>query len=109
LHPLKNNNFRLLLGSRIFASLSVSFFEIPVFWWLIKTTGSGSIVAAVALVSSLAYILASPLGGVFADKGQKKTVILAAYAVDGSLTALAAYLLLSNNLNLYLLLFSFLH
>ncbi len=104
MHPLRNHNFRLLLGSRIFASLSVSFFEIPIFWWLIKTTGSGTIVATVAFVSSVAYLLASPLGGVYADKGYKKRIIMIAYAIDASLTALAAYLLMTAKLNFYFLL-----
>lgn len=104
MHPLRNKNFRLLLGTQVFGSLSASFFEIPIFWWLIETTGSGSIVALTAFVSSVAYLIAAPWGGVWADKVSKKRIVISAYAVDAGLTALAAYLLLIGQLTLAFLL-----
>ena len=90
---LKNKDFRLLLLTGVVADLSVAFFEIPIIWWIVKGAGSISLVAAVALVSSLAYMVAGPWGGTLADRRNKKSIIVSGLAVDAVATAVTGLLL----------------
>ena len=99
-HPIKNRNFLNLLVSQFFAKLSTGFFEIPIMWWLIETTGSGQIVAIVAFIASITYLIGSPYGGVLADKGSKKTLSTIMFLVDAIFTCIVALLLVLGNLNL---------
>ena len=99
-HPLRVKDFRLLLGARLFESLSVGFFEVPLIWWVLETTGNESLVALVAFVGTVSYLAASPFGGVLADRYSKKTLSIAMLLVDGALTGVAAVLFLLGSLTL---------
>ena len=99
-HPLRVKDFRLLLGARLFESLSVGFFEVPLIWWVLETTGNESLVALVAFVGTVSYLAASPFGGVLADRYSKKTLSTAMLLVDGALTGVAAILFLLGSLTL---------
>lgn len=103
MHPIKNPQFRLLLATRLAANLSAGFFEVAVIWWVFETTGSGALIAAIALVGSLSYILVAPWGGVLADRYSKKSLITLMYWIDGALTAAAGVLLMLGQLHLALI------
>lgn len=103
MHPIKNPQFRLLLATRLSANLSAGFFEVAVIWWVFETTGSGALIAAIALVGSLSYILFAPWGGVLADRYSKKSLITLMYWIDGVLTAAAGVLLMLGQLHLALI------
>ena len=94
MHPLGNRDFRLLLVTRVFANLTMGFFEIAVIWWLLEKTGDKSLVAYVALCGSLAFLLAAPLGGTLADRFSKKQLIHLTYAIDIVLSIAGGVLLL---------------
>ncbi|MBS3966862.1 MAG: MFS transporter [Truepera sp.] len=102
MHPIRNPQYRLLLFTRLAANLSSGFFEIAIFWWVLETTGSGALIAIVALVGSLSYIVVAPWGGVLADRYSKKALGSWMYAIDGALTAAAGVLLMLGHLNLAL-------
>ena len=99
-HPLRIKDFNLLLATRLFESLSVGFFEVPLIWWVLTTTGNESLVAVVAFVGTSAYLVASPFGGVLADRYSKKTLSISMLLVDASLTGVAAVLFLLGSLTL---------
>ena len=99
-HPLRIRDFNLLLATRLFESLSVGFFEVPLIWWVLTTTGNESLVAVVAFVGTSAYLVASPFGGVLADRYSKKTLAISMLLVDASLTGVAAVLFLLGSLTL---------
>lgn len=92
-HPLQRTDFRALVLGATAASLSIGFFEVPVMWWLAQRGGAQA-VAAVALVGSLAYIVAAPLGGILTDRLPKVRLAQGGYVLDAVLTAVAAALLL---------------
>ena len=98
--PLSNGAFRQLLSAQAIAYLSTGFFEVAILWWVVNTTGSGAIVATVALVGSLAYVIVAPVAGVFADRFSKKRIAFFGFLIDGILTATAGVLLILGLLNL---------
>jgi MFS family permease len=77
MHPIRDPNFRALLVTRTIGSLTQGFFSVPLMWWVMEETGSGAHVASIGLVSAVAALIASPIGGVWADRMSKKTLIFA--------------------------------
>lgn len=100
-HPIQNRNFRWLFTSRIFNSLVFGFTEVPLMWWVYQETGQASLVAATALIGAIGALLAAPLGGVLADKGSKKNVIILNLAVDVVIMALLIGAVLGGALKLW--------
>ncbi|MFC6660212.1 hypothetical protein [Deinococcus multiflagellatus] len=92
-HPIALPTFRQLLTTRVLATLSVGFYNVPLLWWVLEHTGSGSAVAALGLVGALAAMVVAPWGGVLADRGQKKNLIQRTYLLDAGLLLAGAALL----------------
>ena len=98
MHPIRDRSFRALLISRIFAVLSLGFFDLPFMWWVLETTGKESMVAMVALVGSIAFIVAAPFGGILADRYNKIKLASLLIFIDGSLTLIAGILFLNGTI-----------
>jgi DHA3 family macrolide efflux protein-like MFS transporter len=81
-HPLRNPNFRILFIAQFIDGLSIGFFTIPLYWWILTVDSSGSLIAVAALVGSLSHLVASPWGGVLADRMSKKYVVIISKAFD---------------------------
>ena len=95
MHPIRIRNFQVLLGSRFLASLSTGFYSIPLYWWILQETGSGSLIAVAALTESLTFIITAPLGGLLADRLSKKRLSLSMYLLDIVLGLIVGYLILT--------------
>ncbi len=100
-HPLKNRDFRWLLISRLFGNLGLGFAEVPLMWWVLETTGQASLVATVALIGAIGALIASPLGGVFADRGNKKLQIQLTLIADALVQGILIWALVSGSLTLW--------
>ncbi|MBZ9715002.1 MFS transporter [Deinococcus multiflagellatus] len=97
-HPLRNAAFRAILLTRLFSALTGGFYNVPIMWWVLEQTGSGSMIASVGLVSALAGLIAAPIGGVLADRGHKRLLIQATYVIDALLLVLMATLVLGGHM-----------
>ncbi len=82
MHPIRDPNFLALLVTRTVARVTQGFFSVPLMWWVLEKTGSGSLVATTGLASVLAGVIASPLGGVWADRMSKRRLIFLTYAFN---------------------------
>ena len=49
-HPIRNAAFRAVLLTRLFSALTGGFYNVPIMWWVLEQTGSGSMIASVGLV-----------------------------------------------------------
>ena len=79
--PLRTRDFRLLvagLGISLFANLMLRF---AMSMWVLDETGSAAAFASILTASILPTILLSPLGGVMADRTNRRTVMVALSAV----------------------------
>ncbi|NMM99729.1 MFS transporter [Bifidobacterium sp. DSM 109958] len=75
--PLRSRDFRLLiagLGISLFANLMLRF---AMSMWVLDETGSAAAFASILTASILPTILLSPLGGVAADRTNRRTVMVA--------------------------------
>lgn len=86
--PLRTRDFRLLvagLGISLFANLMLRF---AMSMWVLDETGSAAAFASILTASILPTILLSPLGGVMADRTNRRTVMVALDALS-AVTVLA--------------------
>ena len=87
-NPLRTRNFALLiagLGISLFANLMLRF---AMSMWVLDETGSAAAFASILTASILPTILLSPLGGVVADRTNRRTVMVALDALS-AVTVLA--------------------
>ena len=80
--PLRTRDFRLLvagLGISLFANLMLRF---AMSMWVLDETGSAATFASILTASILPTILLSPLGGVMADRTNRRTVMVALDALS---------------------------
>ena len=97
-HPIRNAAFRAVLLTRLFSALSGGFYNVPIMWWVLEKTGSGTMLASVGLVSALAGLIAAPIGGLLADRQHKRLLIQATYVADALLLILMATLVLTGHM-----------
>ncbi|KAB7788501.1 MFS transporter [Bifidobacterium cebidarum] len=93
-NPLRTRDFVLLvagLGISLFANLMLRF---AMSMWVLDETGSAAAFASILTASILPTILLSPLGGVVADRTNRRTVMVALDALS-AMTVLACAMVFS--------------
>jgi predicted MFS family arabinose efflux permease len=77
---LKDRNFRLLWGanSLFFASQQMQLLAMQ--WLVLSLTGTRTLLGLVAMVQGIAVLLASPLGGVLAERSARRNLLMSGRA-----------------------------
>lgn len=78
---------------------------IGLMWWIQTRTGSALVLGLMAMVRGLVNVALGPVGGVIADRLNKRTIIIAMDTTRGSIYASLAYLAFTDQLTTPLLLF----
>ncbi|NEG54437.1 MFS transporter [Bifidobacterium platyrrhinorum] len=89
-NPLRTRDFHLLvagLGISLFANLMLRF---AMSMWVLDETGSAAAFASILTASILPTILLSPLGGVVADRTNRRTVMVALDALSAATVLVCA-------------------
>ncbi len=97
-HPLRSPVFRAVLLTRLFSALTGGFYNVPIMWWVLEKTGSGTLIASVGLASAVAGLIAAPIGGMIADRGRKRLLIQATYVLDALLLVTMAALVFTGHM-----------
>ncbi|PWG64748.1 MFS transporter [Bifidobacterium callitrichidarum] len=98
--PLHVRDFHLLvagLGISLFANLMLRF---AMSMWVLDETGSAAAFASILTASILPTILLSPLGGVVADRTNRRTVMVALDALSAATVLVCAAILSVTGFNL---------
>jgi DHA3 family macrolide efflux protein-like MFS transporter len=82
--------FTIWIG-QAFSLLGSSLVGFALIWWLTTTTGSATVLATAALAGMLPMIVLGPIGGVVADRYNRRIVMV----VADSVTAVVTFLLFS--------------
>lgn len=85
---LANRNFLLLWQGQAVSQLGNQAFLIGMTFWLLRATGSASLIGLLMVASTLPIIVLSPLGGTIADRLPRIRLVIAADLLNG-LTILA--------------------
>jgi MFS transporter, DHA3 family, macrolide efflux protein len=95
---LTNRDFRLLLISSIFSSLSISMYLLIEQWYVINELDAPTLVGIVLAATTLPRVICMFFGGILADRQRKSRIIFFSLLVRCLLLMLAAFLADSNML-----------
>ncbi|KAB7789037.1 MFS transporter [Bifidobacterium leontopitheci] len=80
----------LLLTGQTFSLLGSSVVQYAIFWHLVMQSDSGSVMASAMILTCLPQAVVSMVGGIWADRGNRKLLIILPDAVIACLTVLLA-------------------
>jgi DHA3 family macrolide efflux protein-like MFS transporter len=80
---LWNRNFFLLWQGQTVSRLGDQAFSVAMMFWLMKTTGSASLMGLLMTVSSIPGVLLTPFGGTFADRHSRVRILVVCDLLSG--------------------------
>ncbi|KAA3663546.1 MAG: MFS transporter [Chloroflexi bacterium] len=80
---LFNKNFFLLWQGQTASQLGNQAFSIALALWIKQATGSATLMGLILMVSSLPAVLLGPIGGTFADRFNRKRIIVISDLING--------------------------
>ena len=95
---LWNRNFLLLWQGQLVSSLGDNFYAIALGFWVLGKTGSTGLMGTLMAVSTLPRVLISPFAGVWVDRSERRSLLIAMDVIRGlasvgvGLAALAGHL-----------------
>lgn len=72
----RNPNFALLWVGKLTSGFGDRVTHMAIIWWLLDTTGRTDLLGMVMLCATLAAVIVSPVGGVMADRKNRKSIIV---------------------------------
>jgi MFS family permease len=78
-----SRNFFLLWSGQVVSQIGDSFYMIALAWWLLEKTGSTAAMGLFLVASTLPEMLLGPFAGGFADRFNRKVIIVAADILRG--------------------------
>lgn len=91
---LWNRNFLLLWQGQLVSSLGDNFYAIALGFWVLEKTGSTGLMGTLIAVSTLPRVVISPFAGVWVDRLERKSLLVAMDVIRGLASAgigMAAY------------------
>lgn len=102
-HPLRVRDFRLLWIGESISLLGDQFYLIALPWLVLQITGSALALGTVLACASIPRALFMIIGGAFVDRFSPKRVMFASNLIRLILVGLLALLVLTNNIQLWML------
>lgn len=99
---LKNKNFMLLWLAQTISKLGTRLYDIALMWYIYQKTGSSFALGLSVLCFTVPSVLVAPLAGVFADRLDKKKIIINTDLLNGVIMIVFSYFIFVNNYPLYI-------
>lgn len=97
----KNKDFLLLWAGQLVSQLGTQISTIALMWWVIDKTGSAKAMGIMMLFSTFPSVILSPFAGTFADRINRKALIISMDVFCGILLLLTGYLSYFKILNIW--------
>src|SRR5690554_2736497 len=89
-----NPNYVLLFIGTIVSHIGSTFYNFAVGFYILKITNNNAFIQGVYLaVSGIIFVLASPIGGVLADRWNKAKIIYSTDFIRGTVVFLSSFLI----------------
>jgi len=98
---LGNRNFVGLWGGQSISNLGDSIFHIAILWLVVELTGSALGVGLFLILYQIPYLVFQIIGGVCADRFDRRRILLLTDMVQGLVTLIFAWLVLTGKIQLW--------
>lgn len=95
-----NRRLMIVLTGHAVTSTGDAMAGLALSWWVLSSTGSAALMSLVAVVTLLSGVLAGPLAGTFADRHDRRTILIVTESARAVVYATMAWLAFSDSLNL---------
>ncbi|HKT22112.1 MAG TPA: MFS transporter [Nitrososphaerales archaeon] len=99
----KNRSFTYLWLGQLISQSGDAVFDIALLWLVLVETGSTALVGLAQAAVLIPAVLASPFAGVYADRTNRRTVMVISNLFQGTITLFVSLLYASDSLNFSLL------
>jgi MFS family permease len=100
LRALKHRNFQLFFGGQLISLIGTWMQSIAQSWLVYRLTGSSLLLGSVGFASQFPVLLASPLGGMVADRYNRHRVVIGTQVASMTLAAILAALTLTHRITI---------
>jgi len=100
LRALKHRNFQLFFGGQLISLIGTWMQNVAQAWLVYRLTGSSLLLGSVGFASQFPVFLASPLGGIVADRYNRHRVVIATQTASMSLAFILAALTLTHRITI---------
>src|SRR6476646_5441746 len=98
LRALRHRNFRLLFAGQLISLIGTWMQNVAQAWLVYRLTGSSLLLGSVGFASQFPVFLASPLGGIVADRYNRHRVVIATQTASMALAFILAALTLAHRI-----------
>lgn len=99
----KNKNYILLWLGQSISKLGTSVYDIALMWYIYKKTGSSIALGLSVLCFTVPTVLIAPLAGVFADRLNKKKIIINTDILNGIIMLIFSWFIFTDTYPIYIL------
>lgn len=96
---LRNRSFSSLWLAQLISQSGDAVFDVALLWLVLVATGSAALVGVAQAAVLLPPVLAGPIAGVYADRLNRRNLMIASNLVQGGVTAILSLLHLAGALN----------
>jgi MFS transporter, DHA3 family, macrolide efflux protein len=100
---LRNRSFRYLWVGQLISQSGDAVFDVALLWLVLVTTGSTALVGLTQAAVLIPAVLVSPFAGVYADRMNRRTVMVVSNVFQGLVTLAVSLLYVSSSLSFSLL------
>jgi MFS family permease len=95
----RNRSFSSLWVSQVVSQSGDAIFDVALLWLVLVTTGSTTLVGITQAAVLLPSVFASPIAGVYADRLNRRNLMIASNLAQGAVTAAISILYVTSELN----------
>lgn len=99
---LKNKNFRLFFSARIISQLGDQIFVFAVMWYVLDITKSSLAMTVPLLLSTIITACVSMFTGTFADRVDRKSIMVLSDIVQGAVLVFLTIMVMQNTLEIWM-------
>jgi len=100
LRALKHHSFQLFFGGQLISLIGTWMQSVAQSWLVYRLTGSSLLLGAVGFASQFPVLLASPLGGIVADRYNRQRIVIGTQVASMSLAFALAVLTLAHRITI---------
>lgn len=100
---IKNKDFIILWMGQNISKLGTSLYNIALMWYMYKKTGSAITLGISVLCFTVPAVLIAPLAGVFADRFDKKKIIIITDILNGIIMLIFSYFIFLDRYPVYVM------